>query len=200
MTVIAIRSLKDRRFERFSSDSMMTVFFMAFLCGCLGCHGRTVFHRHLPLFQHLVFCHFHLSKREDNAFEGKRSRNLSDFRLLFRKNACGSPFGHLHSRGCVHHHLHHGGAPALGEGICFDNGRGASDVFHSWVLGPLDWSMVSESEKSSICGNCHHANHYAHWRFPCKRHPRLDSLDKVPFLHFVCLELSGEYPSERKNS
>jgi len=33
--VIAIRSLKDRRFERFSSDSMMTVFFMAFLCGFL---------------------------------------------------------------------------------------------------------------------------------------------------------------------
>jgi len=41
MTVIAIRSLKDRRFERFSSDSMMTVFFMAFLCGILWWQAGT---------------------------------------------------------------------------------------------------------------------------------------------------------------
>jgi len=33
--VIAVRSLKDRRFERFDGDSLFTVFFMAFLCGIL---------------------------------------------------------------------------------------------------------------------------------------------------------------------
>jgi len=33
--VICIRSMKERRFERFSSDSLFTVFFMAFLCGVL---------------------------------------------------------------------------------------------------------------------------------------------------------------------
>ena len=33
--VICIRSLKERRFERFSSDSLFTVFFMAILCGIL---------------------------------------------------------------------------------------------------------------------------------------------------------------------
>merc|ERR1712241_1495368 len=33
--IICIRSMKERRFERFSADSLLTIFFMAFLCGVL---------------------------------------------------------------------------------------------------------------------------------------------------------------------
>merc|ERR1719331_2622492 len=35
MKVICVRSIKERRFERFSTDSLFTVFFMAVLCGIL---------------------------------------------------------------------------------------------------------------------------------------------------------------------
>merc|ERR1711959_792966 len=35
MKVICVRSIKERRFERFSTDSLFTVFFMAILCGIL---------------------------------------------------------------------------------------------------------------------------------------------------------------------
>merc|ERR1712072_1135968 len=33
--IICMRSMKERRFERFSADSLLTIFFMAFLCGVL---------------------------------------------------------------------------------------------------------------------------------------------------------------------